>query len=120
MSDQLPEGRQNERQNPADAPSRKPNGHDLHPDQELAYRLKSAIDQKGRYSFRLNDLAAGFASGRNVSHTMARQTIEKQFSEQMGMSPQEYLDRHYAERRQKLQEIERSRSTQTQGRGRGW
>lgn len=100
---------------------RKPNGHapDLHPDQELVYRIKSSIDQRGRYSFRLADMSAGFASGRNVSPTMARQTIEKSFIEQLGLTPQQYLDKHYDERREQGLEVRPSRQrNRNQDRGR--
>ena len=102
-------------------PERSSNGQatDVHPDQELVYRLKSAIDQRGRYSFRLNDIAAGFASGRSVTPATARQTIEKSFTEQFGLSPQQYLDRHYDERRLLGNEISRSRQRNNgQDRGR--
>jgi hypothetical protein len=70
------------------------------PDQELVYRLKSAIDQRGRYSFRLNDMAAGFAAGKQTSNAEARRSIEDKFTEHTGQSPQEYLDHHYAQRQQ--------------------
>ena len=105
-------------------PEHKSNGQateatDLHPDQELVYRIKSSIDHRGRYSFRLNDMAAGFASGRHVTPTMARQTIEKQFMEQLGLSPQQYLDKHYDERREQGLEVRPSRQrNRSQDRGR--
>lgn len=123
MQDKQTNGHIPERGNDArpSTPERSTNGQatDLHPDQELVYRLKSAIDQRGRYSFRLNDIAAGFASGRNVTPTTARQTIEKSFIEQLGLSPQQYLDRHYDERRQQGQEVTRSRQRNNgQDRGR--
>lgn len=104
---------------PETSPERKPNGQapDLHPDQELVYRIKSSIDQRGRYSFRLNDMAAGFASGRGVTNTAARTTIENRFTEQMGMTPQEYLDKHYDERRAQGMEVRPARQ-RNQDRGR--
>ena len=85
---------------------------ELHPDQELVYRLKTAIDQRGRYSFRLDDMAAGFAAGQNISNAAARRAIEDRFTEQMGHSPKEYLDRHYDERRELNQGSNRSFSRQ--------
>lgn len=101
------------------ANERKPNGHDLHPDQELVYRLKSAIDQRGRYSFRLDDMASGMAAGRGISNTAARTLIENRFTEQMGMSPQQYLDHHYNEQRRQGTELETTRARNNgQGRGR--
>lgn len=85
------------------------NGSELHPDQELVYRIKSAIDQRGRYSFRLQDMAAGFAAGQNISNAAARRAIEDRFTQQVGRTPQDYLDRHYDERRQHGQESTRTR-----------
>jgi hypothetical protein len=81
-------------------------------DQELVYRLKAAIDARGRYSFRLDDMAAGLSVGNGVSHVEARKNIEERFKTHLGQSPQEYLDRHYEQRRQNEQERE-------PGRGRG-
>lgn len=66
-------------------------------EQELVYRLKTAIDSRGRYSFRLSDLSAGYAAGKGISVVAARQEIENEFSRQTGHSPQEYLDKHYQE-----------------------
>ena len=73
------------------------------PEQELIYRLKTAIDDRGRYSFRLNDMAAGLAIGRGVSKDVARQAIEKSFEDHVGVSPKQYLDRHFQHRDQRVQ-----------------
>lgn len=86
---------------------------ELSPDQELVYRLKAAIDQRGRYAFRLNDMAAGYAAAQGISNAAARSAIEERFTQALGKSPQEYLDRHYDERRKLDQAPER-----TPGRGR--
>jgi hypothetical protein len=94
-------------------------GTELHPDQELVYRLKTAIDQRGRYSFRLDDMAAGFAAGQGISNAAARRAIEDRFTQQMGQSPQEYLDRHYDERRELDQSSTRSRPERGNGSDRG-
>lgn len=95
------------------------NGRELTPDQELVYRIKAAIDARGRYAFRLGDMAAGFAAGRDVSPTMARQTIENRFKEQVGLSPKEYLDRHYDELREQGIEVRPERQRNNgQSRGR--
>ena len=103
----------NEKQNSGNTQQRgNGNAPELHPDQELVYRLKAAIDQRGRYSFRLNDMAAGFAAGQGISNAAARRAIEDRFTDQVGRSPQEYLDKHYDERRQQGQETVRSRSRQ--------
>lgn len=70
------------------------------PQQDLVYRLKTAIDQRGRYSFRLDDMAAGYAAGQGISASNARRAIEERFTAQFGHSPHEYLEQHYAERRE--------------------
>ncbi len=100
------------------APERETKSLDLHPDQELVYRIKSSIDQRGRYSFRLGDMAAGFAAGKDVSPTMARHTIENRFKEQLGMSPKEYLDKHYDELRAQGIEVRPERQ-RNNGKSRG-
>jgi len=94
------QARGNDAPQPGDERQRNGNGSELHPDQELVYRIKNAIDSRGRYSFRLADMSAGFAAGQNISNAAARRTIEDRFTEQLGLSPQQYLDRHYSERRQ--------------------
>lgn len=81
---------------------------ELRPEQELDYRLKGAIDQRGRYSFRLDDMAAGFAAGRNVTHAEARKSIEDSFTRQFGQRPQDYLDQHYDQRREMAREASRN------------
>ncbi len=64
-------------------------------ERELASRLKNAIDQNGRYRFRLQDMTAGFAAGRNVPAIEARGQIEDMFTETYRCTPHEYLDRYY-------------------------
>lgn len=112
MKNRTDESPQHEQATQAVAQERKTNGQaqELNPDQELVYRLKAAIDSRGRYSFRLQDMTAGFAAGRGVSNTIARQSIEDNFTKQIGLSPKEYLDRHYDELRQQGQENTNGRS----------
>ena len=85
------------------------NGAKTNPEQEMILRLKTAIDDRGRYSYRLNDIAAGYAAGKGVSTTQARVHIEESFERQVGQSPQEYLDAHYAQLRQARPREGRSR-----------
>lgn len=93
---------------------------DLRHEQDLDFRLKNCIDQRGRYSFRLGDMSAGFAAGRNVSPAIARRTIEDNFTKQFGLTPQAYLDQHYDERRQMGQDSEREpEPTRRRSRDRG-
>lgn len=67
-------------------------------ERELASRLRSAIDRTGRYSYRLDDMAAGFAAGRGVSPSEARKKIEHQFSATYSCSPKEYMDQRFQEK----------------------
>lgn len=82
---------------------------EMNPDHDLVYRIKHAIDSRGRYSFRLQDMTAGFASGQGISNSAARQEIEDRFTAHVGLSPKDYLDKHYEERRKKTKEIEQTR-----------
>ncbi len=79
----------------------KPDGDEnkLQSEQDMLYRLKAAIDSRGRYSYRLQDMASGYAAGKGITATAARMEIERGFTDQFGHSPQEYLDRHYEEMR---------------------
>jgi len=74
--------------------------HQQQAEQDMLYRLKSAIDGRGRYAYRLNDMASGYAAAHGMPATVARMEIEKKFTDQFGKSPQEYLDRHYEEMRE--------------------
>lgn len=78
-------------------------------EQELVSHLKSIIDRDGKYSYRLDDIAAGFAAGRGVSHLQARMEIEHQFTNNYGSSPKQYMDKRY-------QEIQQYRQQQQKGR----
>jgi len=79
------------------------------PKEELSFRLKLAIDQGGKFKFRLNDMAAGFAAGRNTTNAHARRTIEDGFAERFGLSPHEYLKQGF-EARNRERENGQSRS----------
>jgi len=68
--------------------------------QNMLHRIKAAIDEKGRYSYRLNDMAAGYAAGKGISSIAARKNIEDQFIQQFNVSPKTYLEAHYDEMRE--------------------
>lgn len=90
-------------------------GADLSPAMmKLVYKLKGAIDQRGRYAFRLNDMAAGFAAGQGVSAMKARSEIERAFTGAFGQSTQAYLDNHYNQLRESGQLRPRGRSLSLQ------
>lgn len=86
--------------------------HQQQAEQDMLYRLKSAIDGRGRYAYRLNDMASGYAAAKNLPATVARMEIEKKFTDQFGKTPQEYLDRHYQEMRENGLLKERATNTQ--------
>lgn len=67
--------------------------------QEMVFKLKMAIDERGRYSYRLNDFASGFAAGKGVSVSEARSSIENEFERQIGTSPKQYLDQRFNARK---------------------
>lgn len=81
------------------------------PDQHLVHRLRGAIDKTGRYSYRLNDMAAGYGAARGVKASEARQGIEQIFTQEFGMSPHQYLDRHYALQREQSSKGEARQSS---------
>ncbi len=72
---------------------------EMNQDQELVLKLKIAIDQRGRYSYRLDDMASGYAAGKGISLSDAKRSIEDRFRREVGQTPQEYLDARYAARR---------------------
>lgn len=50
------------------------------PEAELVHRLKAAIDDRGRYDFRLSDMSAGYAAAKGISPHAARHEIEDHFN----------------------------------------
>lgn len=83
------------------------------PDQDLVHRLKTAIDQRGRYAFRLDDMAHGYAAGQSVSFADARKAIEARFEQEFGRTPHAYLDRHYANQRESAEKAAPERAAQS-------
>ena len=77
------------------------------PEQSLVLRLRGAIDKSGRYSHRLSDMTAGYSAGQNIPFADARKAIEEKFTAQIGVSPHQYLDRHYATLRQNAKSEEK-------------
>ena len=68
-------------------------------DQEMAFRLKQTIDRTGKYSYKLDDLAAGYAAGTGVPSAEARAEIQAKFEQHIGKSPQQYLDHRFETRK---------------------
>lgn len=90
-------------------------------EQDLVYRLKGAIDQRGRYSYRLNDMSIGYAAGRGIHETAAKFEIESKFAEKFGVTPHKYLEHQFKERdelRQANGQGENQSRTRTGGRSR--
>lgn len=103
----------NEKQNSGNTQQRgNGNAPELNPEHELIYRIKSVIDGQGRYKHRLTDMSAGYAAAQGISNAAARRAIEDRFTAQVGMSPKDYLEHHYEQRRQQSQEASRPRSRQ--------
>ena len=67
-------------------------------ERELASRLRATIERNGRYSYRLDDMAAGFAAGRGISPTEARRNIENLFQTTYSCTPKEYMDQRFKDR----------------------
>lgn len=89
---------------------RLPDAHpQMSPEQEIVYRLKTTIDERGRYAYRMRDLAVGYAAGKEISVAAARVQIEDHFEQQMGQPIQEYLDNHYAQLKQNSRTRSRGR-----------
>ena len=89
---------------PADrSHSQGPSNGQLTADQEMAFRLKQTIDRTGKYSYKLDDMAAGYAAGKGVSVTEAREEIQAKFEQHVGQSPQQYLDQRFEARKARSQ-----------------
>ena len=69
-------------------------------ERELVSRLKAIIDRSGKYSYRLDDMVAGFSAGRGITPMQARMEIEKQFVQTYQCSPKQYMDQRYQEMQQ--------------------
>lgn len=76
-------------------------------DQWLVVRIKGAIDHTGRYKNRLSDMSAGYSAGQGIPFLDARKSIEEKFTAELGLTPHQYLHRHYAARRKEAQRAEK-------------
>ena len=65
----------------------------------MAYALKAQIDQYGKYSYRLSDMAIGYAAAAGTNRFAAKAEIENKFQKCFGQSPHDYLQNHYSQRR---------------------
>jgi len=65
------------------------------PEVEMVLKLKIAIDDRGRYAYRLKDMAAGYAAASGINRFEAQLEIERKFESTVGCSPKQYLDQHY-------------------------
>lgn len=79
--------------NVAESEEKRTNGHGHSAtERKLASRIQDAIDDRGRFSYKLKDLSMGFAAGRGISEQDARDEITQIFTKEIGQSPQEYLE----------------------------
>jgi len=72
--------------------------NNLPQERKLVSRLQEAIDDRGRYSYRLKDLSIGYAAAKGCNELTAKEEINQIFKQQMGMGLQNYLDKHRLER----------------------
>jgi hypothetical protein len=66
----------------------------LRTDNKLASRLQDAIDERGRYSYKLKEYALGYAAGAGINEDEAKEKIKAVFEERIGVSIQDYLEQH--------------------------
>lgn len=66
----------------------------LRTDNKLASRLQDAIDERGRYSYKLKEYALGYAAGAGINEEEAKEKIKAIFEERIGVSIQSYLEQH--------------------------
>lgn len=67
--------------------------------QELLFGLKSTIDRSGRYNYKLEDYALGYAAGAGMSSRAAKREISEKFEKQFGIAPKQYLERSWEQNR---------------------
>lgn len=82
------------------------------PEGELVHRLKLAIDDRGRYDYRLNDMSAGYAAGKGIASHAARREIEDHFKNHFGKTPHQYLEDRFSERRNSREDTGARRNTE--------
>lgn len=98
--------------NPADQHAKDQDRDRKQAEQDMLYRLKNAIDSKGRYAYRLDDMASGYAAAQGTDSLIARNEIEQKFETSFGRSPKDYLDQHY-------DRLRANGTNRKQGNGRG-
>lgn len=59
---------------------------------KMVSRLQDAIDDKGRYAYRLKDMAIGYAAAKGIKENEAKDEIKETFAKRMGVSLQGYLE----------------------------
>lgn len=73
-------------------------GNNKAAERKVVSRLQEAIDDRGRYAYRLKDLAIGYAAAQGCSEVAAKDKINDLFQDQMGLGMREYLENHRLER----------------------
>lgn len=69
----------------------------LRTENKLASRLQDAIDERGRYSYKLKEYALGYAAGAGINEEDAKEKIKAVFQDRIGVSIQDYLEHHRRE-----------------------
>ncbi|MCH6256470.1 hypothetical protein MLD52_07920 [Puniceicoccaceae bacterium K14] len=100
-------------------------GHDEmmseHAFQSLIHRVKSGIDENGKYKDQMYDISAGYAAAKGLSIIAVKSQIEARFTQEFDISPRDYLDAHYDELRENGYDVapqREPRQTKSKGRGR--
>jgi len=61
-------------------------------DRKVVYKLQEHIDDNGRYSSFLKELSLPYAAGKGGSELEAKEAIDKNFQQEMGVNIQGYLE----------------------------
>jgi len=61
---------------------------------KLTVALQESVDQRGKYGYKLNDLALGMAAGAGIKEVEAREQIKDIFENSLGVGLQDYLEQH--------------------------
>lgn len=61
----------------------------------VASRMKTAIDNKGKYSWQRDDMALGYAAKDNMDSFDAKDAIDDIFTKAFHCTPYDYMNRRY-------------------------
>ncbi|MGJ8678485.1 MAG: hypothetical protein ACSHX0_13305 [Akkermansiaceae bacterium] len=67
-------------------------------DKKVVYKVQEHISDTGRYSNFLKEMSLPYAAGKGVSEQAAKDCIDQNFEQEMGVNIQGYLEAHREER----------------------